>query len=182
MATECNPGNYQGLAQVTLTVNQPAAATALDNVNINEGAAAGFTTLAAGSGPFTFVWRKGAATLSSDEHLLINSTATQSTLVIGQTVTGDSDTYSVTVTGACGTVTQNATLTVTPACVGLTLAPLTLPNGVLGYPYSQTLTASGGPSPYTFSISDGALPPGLTLNANGTLSGTPTQVGNFVFR
>ncbi|MBI1763433.1 MAG: IPT/TIG domain-containing protein, partial [Acidobacteria bacterium] len=180
-ATECNPSNYQFLEQVSLTVHQPTAATALDNGTVIEGAAASFTTTASGSGPFGFVWKKGAVVLSSNEHLQINSTAMQSTLLIGQTVTGDSDTYSVTVTGACGAVTQSAALTVNPTCVGLTLAPFTLPSGVLGYAYNQTLTASGGVPPYSFSISDGALPPGLALNANGTLSGAPTQVGNFVF-
>jgi hypothetical protein len=59
----------------------------------------------------------------------------------------------------------------------------TLPNGQFGSSYSQTIvTATGGASgPFTFTVSSGGLPPGLTLKPDGTLSGTPTQVGPFSF-
>ncbi|MGI8858490.1 MAG: putative Ig domain-containing protein [Thermomicrobiales bacterium] len=63
----------------------------------------------------------------------------------------------------------------------LTLAPATLPNGTLTIPYSQTITASGGTVPYSFAITSGALPPGLTLATSGALSGTPTSAGSFAF-
>jgi subtilisin-like proprotein convertase family protein len=50
----------------------------------------------------------------------------------------------------------------------------TLPNGAEGAPYSQTLQAAGGTPPFTWSISVGDLPPGLTLDtATGEISGTP---------
>jgi subtilisin-like proprotein convertase family protein len=61
-------------------------------------------------------------------------------------------------------------------CPTITLSPTTLPNGVLNSPYNQVITASGGTGPYTFAVSNGALPQGLNLAADGTLSGTPTQV------
>ncbi|MGH9935773.1 MAG: putative Ig domain-containing protein, partial [Blastocatellia bacterium] len=48
--------------------------------------------------------------------------------------------------------------------------------------YNQTIAATGGASPYNFSVSAGALPTGLTLNATtGALSGTPTTAGNYSF-
>ena len=48
-------------------------------------------------------------------------------------------------------------------------------NGQVGTAYSVTLTATGGFQPYTFSISAGTLPAGLTLNAStGAITGTPT--------
>ncbi len=50
-----------------------------------------------------------------------------------------------------------------------------LPQGSVQSAYSQTLTASGGTAPYTWSLSSGSLPAGLTLNgATGAITGTPT--------
>jgi hypothetical protein len=66
-------------------------------------------------------------------------------------------------------------------CSSLTINPPTLPAGTTGTPYSQTLTATSGTAPYTFSVISGSLPPGLTLSPDGTLSGTPTQCGTFDF-
>lgn len=51
----------------------------------------------------------------------------------------------------------------------------TLANGALGTPYSSSLSASGGWPGYTWAISAGTLPPGLSLNtATGLISGTPS--------
>jgi hypothetical protein len=60
----------------------------------------------------------------------------------------------------------------------------TLPNGIVGQVYSQGLSASGGQPPYTWAITAGSLPSGLTLGANGVISGTPTAavVANFTAR
>jgi hypothetical protein len=52
-----------------------------------------------------------------------------------------------------------------------------LPNGTNGAVYRQTLTASGGQTPYSWTNSSGTLPSGLTLAANGLISGTPTTNG-----
>lgn len=59
-----------------------------------------------------------------------------------------------------------------------TTSPLT--NGTLNTPYSKQLAASGGTPPYTWSVTQGALPSGLTL-LNGVLSGTPSAAGGFTF-
>jgi hypothetical protein len=49
-------------------------------------------------------------------------------------------------------------------------------------PLVYLVTATGGaPGPFTFTVTAGALPHGLTLEPDGTLSGTPTQVGTFPF-
>jgi hypothetical protein len=49
-----------------------------------------------------------------------------------------------------------------------------LPNGQVGKAYSATLSASGGTAPLSWALTAGALPAGLTLGANGAISGTPT--------
>ena len=63
---------------------------------------------------------------------------------------------------------------------GITTGSL-LPTGLLGSAYSQTLAATGGTAPYTWSVTAGALPAGLTLSSAGVLSGTPTSVGTSNF-
>jgi hypothetical protein len=89
--------------------------------------------------------------------------------------------YTVTVKDSAGhTGTVNCSVTVTVP------APLTLacpPNsGKVGTAYSATLAAAGGSGSYTFSVSAGSLPPGLTLNpSTGVISGTPTYPGSFAF-
>jgi len=58
----------------------------------------------------------------------------------------------------------------------------TLPAGVDGTAYSQSLTRTGGHAPFTYSISSGALPPGFSLNATtGVISGTTSTNGSFPF-
>jgi hypothetical protein len=66
--------------------------------------------------------------------------------------------------------------------VSLTVNPSSLPNATQGVPYNQTLTASGGTAPYTFSISSGALPAGLSLDpSSGAISGIPSGGGSSSF-
>jgi hypothetical protein len=58
----------------------------------------------------------------------------------------------------------------------------TLSGGTVGVPYNSSLQAFGGNAPYTWSISLGTLPAGLTLNtATGAVTGTPTTAGTFTF-
>ena len=64
----------------------------------------------------------------------------------------------------------------------ITLSPDSpLPDGRVGSNYSQTISASGGTAPYTFTVTSGSLPGGLDLSGAGSLSGAPTNQGNFNF-
>lgn len=74
----------------------------------------------------------------------------------------------------------------TARCCGcperLTFTPEMLPKGKWKTPYpTTTIKATGGVEPYTYAITSGKLPAGMTLSSNGVLSGTPTQWGVFVF-
>src|SRR3989304_5033155 len=56
----------------------------------------------------------------------------------------------------------------------LVITTTSLPDGVVGQGYNQSLTASGGVAPLTWSVTSGSLPAGLTLNATaGAILGTP---------
>lgn len=64
----------------------------------------------------------------------------------------------------------------------ITVAPQTLPDGLVGETYTATqLSASGGTAPYTFAVTAGSLPDGLTLTSAGMLSGTPNSASSFAF-
>jgi hypothetical protein len=61
----------------------------------------------------------------------------------------------------------------------------TCPSGTLGTPYSirfvERADSGCGPGRQTFYVDSGIAPPGLTLETNGVLSGTPVQPGRFQF-
>lgn len=65
----------------------------------------------------------------------------------------------------------------------LTFAPLSgpLPAALEDAVYAQNFAASGGTGPYTYAVTAGALPTGLSLSGAGALTGTPTVPGNYSF-
>ncbi|TDU70794.1 putative Ig domain-containing protein [Prosthecobacter fusiformis] len=104
--------------------------------------------------------------------------------LISGTVTAPSGSYPVTVRvtdGSNCTATRSYTLVI--ACPVMTVAPASLPAGTGGTFYSQTLTATGGVGPYTWSVLGGNLPSGVTLSSGGVLSGTPSvsSFGSYTF-
>ena len=77
----------------------------------------------------------------------------------------------------CGDVTSTP-----PPPPRLVISPATAPAGTMGFAYSMTLNASGGQAPYSWSVNTGALPTGLSLNANtGVISGVPSSSGTSDF-
>jgi hypothetical protein len=66
--------------------------------------------------------------------------------------------------------------------IPLEITTTSLPSGIVLTPYSETIATNGGIQPFTWSVSSGALPDGLTLNdTTGEISGTPTLSGTFDF-
>lgn len=61
----------------------------------------------------------------------------------------------------------------------LVITTRSLPTGVVNTSYSATLAVTGGLAPYTWSITSGSLPSGLSMSAQGVISGTPTANGSF---
>jgi hypothetical protein len=99
--------------------------------------------------------------------------------VIGGTPTAAGvSTITLTATNSYGSSSAVLSLTVNAAPSILTTL---LPAAVVGTAYSQTLSASGS-NPITWSVTGGALPSGLTLNASsGVISGTPAAAGTASF-
>ena len=88
-------------------------------------------------------------------------------------------TFTVRATNAYGWSNRVFDLTIDASVVGPPVFTTTnLPSGVLGAAYSKQIVASGAP---TFSLFSGTLPGGLSLAANGWLTGTPTNRGAFEF-
>jgi hypothetical protein len=102
--------------------------------------------------------------------------------ITGTPTTAGSFTISATVTdSAAATAAHSASgrfpITIVAAPPSLAVTTASLPKGTVGAAYTATLTATGGATPYTWSV--GGLPDGLTATATGAISGTPGTAGSF---
>lgn len=52
----------------------------------------------------------------------------------------------------------------------------------VGQAFSYGLTSPTGTAPFTWNLTGGSLPPGLTMSTGGVISGTPTQLGSYTFQ
>jgi len=100
--------------------------------------------------------------------------------ITGTPTTAGTSTFTLVATdGAGGAATQGESVTVaaSPSIGG----PL-LPGSAVGDPFSAGMSASGGTGTLTWSLAEGALPPGLSLDpTTGVISGTPGEVGSWSF-
>ena len=165
----------------TLTLNAQGNANAVFIFNINSTlttASAASVVLINGANPCNVFWRVGSsATLGTSTSFIGNILAlTSITLTTNASVSGRTLARNGAVTLDSNRVT--ATCPAPPVCPAVTLTPATLPGGTVGVAYNQTITASGGTAPYTFTVTSGTLPAGLTLTPAGVLSGTPTTAGS----
>lgn len=148
----------------TFQLNMPAVNVAVgSNVNAN-------ITAAGGVGSYTFV----ASGLPAGLTLNANGTLT------GSVTTAGTFTFNVTATDGAG-CTASRSFTITVGCPTLTIGPDSLKACVFGAAFNETLTVTGGSGNYTFTLASGTLPTGLTLAANGTISGTVNGAGRFTF-
>jgi hypothetical protein len=149
-------------APVITTASLPAGSiNAAYSATVNE---------SGGVGPFTWLIASGPAWLTS-------TASTSSSLALtGTPGATDAGTFpvSIKVTDATGVSATSSGLTITVTSLAITTTS-PLPAGVVGTAYSVQFAATGGTSPYTWSVSSGStLPAGLSLSNSGLLSGTPT--------
>ena len=80
------------------------------------------------------------------------------------------------------TKSASASVTITPPVVPpLTITTASVPHATSGIPYVATLAATGGTLPYSWSLSSGQLPTGLSLSSAGSISGITSTTGQFTF-
>ncbi|MCL1526428.1 putative Ig domain-containing protein [Xanthomonas nasturtii] len=190
-------GDGQGLG--TIVNDDAAPSLSIDDISVNEGnsgtTTATFTvSLSAANGQtvtVNYATADGTANAGSDYSARSGTltfapgTTAQGVAVTvnGDTAVEPNETFSVGLSGASNASIARATGTGTILNddVVVTVGPASLPGATAGSAYSQNLTASGGTAPYTFALSAGTLPAGLTLSGTGVLSGTPTASGSFNF-
>lgn len=177
--TASNGAGSSSPATVTVTVNPPTIVYAPTNPPNGTTGVAYSQSIAGASGgaaPYTYTIASGA--LPAGVTLAANGTLSGTPTAAGaftfQVKAADSSTG----TGAPFSKTT-ANLSLTIAAPTIVLVPATLPAGTANTAYSQTIAASGGTSPYTYAVTSGTLPTGITLTSAGVLSGTTTQAGSF---
>ena len=132
-------------------------------------------TLSATGGTQPYIWSITSGSLPAGLNLtsstgVISGTPTVSgTFALGVMVKDSSKTVQ--------TATLSTSIVMTPKPLSITAA--TLASGIFGTTYSQTLQATGGTPAYTWTLTSGALPAGLSLSTTGIISGTPTASGAF---
>ncbi len=108
------------------------------------------------------------------------SIASSTGVISGTPITAGAASFTVTATDTYSNIGVQA-YTITISAPTITLSPTSI-SPVYGSAFSQTLTASGGVSPYTFAVTSGSLPSGLSLNSStGAITGTPTAAGSYSF-
>lgn len=145
------------------------------------------TQLAASGGSTPYTWSITKCSGACNTGLGFNSTGVLS----GTPQNAGTSTFTFSVKDATGntasavlgiTIGSSSGTTATPSALAVT-SPSTLPNGTVSTPYSAQLAASGGTSPYSWSITScaGACNTGLGFNASGLLAGTPQNAGTSTF-
>ena len=123
----------------------------------------------------TFYDASGSAVVTS---VTVPAGSSTATFQYADTTVG-TPTLTVTPPGGSGlaAATQQVTITAPP----LVFKTTSLKVATEGVPYHLQLGASGGVQPYTWSVSSGSPPTGITLTKHGALGGTPTESGQFTF-
>src|ERR1051325_543060 len=151
----------------TLAVNPATAITLLTGSTNCPGASVTFTTTASGTGPFTYVWKKNGVAIPGQ---------TNNSLTLAPVSATNSGTYSVEVTGACGTISSSATLTVNG---DLTATPL---QSLVRCPGESAtfITTNGGSGPFAYVWTfNGVVISGETNNSLTIGSVTSTNAGTY---
>lgn len=140
------------------------------SVTLSSGLTQQFTATVSGTADTAVKWSATAGTI--DLSGLYTAPTVNSPTNVTVTATSHAD----------PTKSASAAVTVDPAnqqSVRITTG--SLPQAQQGNAYSEVFSASGGTTPYSWSVSSGTPPPGIAMNASGDLAGLPTAAGTFSF-
>ncbi len=114
----------------------------------------------------------GAAVGSAPFSLSLNTT----------TLSNGSHSLTAVASNSAAQTTTSAAVAIIANNPRLSIATTSFPSGQIQVSYSTSLQATGGTTPYTWSVLSGQLPAGLSLSSStGTISGTPTVAGSSSF-
>jgi hypothetical protein len=164
-------------AALSITINPPPPLSLLTTSLPSGTTGSGYSaSLSASGGVTPYTWTIAAGALPAGLSLSSSSGA-----ISGTPSAAGSFTFTAEVADSAGQ-TRSAALSITISVPPLAITSTSLPSGTVGNSYSANLTASGGVTPYTWSVSAGSLPAGLSLSAStGAISGTPTAAGTSNF-
>ena len=131
-------------------------------------------TLQATGGTPSYSWALATGSLPPGLGLSLSG------VISGTPTTAGTYTLTVKVSDSNGATAISGTLSIVAAPT-VKITTTTLPGATINVAYSQTLMATGGTAPLSWTISAGSLPPGVTLSTGGVISGTPTAGGTFTF-
>jgi hypothetical protein len=159
------------IAPTQLTITTSTLASGTDGTAYSQ-------TLKASGGSPSYTWSIASGSLPAGLTL-----AQGSGLISGTPTASVTSNFTVTVSDSSSPIqTKSVAMSITIASTQLAIITSTLASGTDNVAYSQNLKASGGAPSYSWSITSGALPAGLTLaTGSGVISGTPIANGTFTF-
>jgi hypothetical protein len=173
-ATDSTSNSASHAFQVTVSNNGSIAVAVTPlTATVASGATQQFTALVSNTSNVAVTWTASLGTISNSglyqapPTVSTNTTATvTATSVADPTKLGKS---TVTITAASG---PPPTLIITTT---------SLSGATTGSSYSNALSATGGKSPYSWTLTSGTLPSGIAVQSSGSISGTTSQAGQFSF-
>ena len=154
-----------------VTITAPTTISASQGSPLN-------AVLTASGGVSPYTWAISSGTLPNGVDLSTTG------VLSGEPTASGSTTLGIQVTDSLGSASQTATSQLTlivHAADPLSVSSSLIPGATVDSRFRFTLTSQGGVAPYAWTIKAGALPTGLSLSADGTISGQPTEAGKSSF-
>jgi len=173
IATNGSGATTSGIATLTVTApSAPAFTTQPASITITAGQNAPFTVAASGAPTPTLQWQLSTDNGGTWGNITGETGTTYTALNVALANNGRQ--FRAVVSNSAGVVNSGAAvLTVTAASPVTITTTSPLPDATVNTPYSVSLAATGGVTPYVWSLASGSMPPGFSLNpSTGVFSGS----------